>query len=248
VRVCPPGSPPPHTYCESQKNKTLLREGGNQRAAEAIRKGKIGKRHLIESLGRIFQKKAVKLSFMGEHKESYQIKSMGAVLNVSRSGYYSWKGRQPSARQRDKEVLLRQIREVHSQSRRLYGSPRITAALKNQGFRCGKNRVGKLMKEHSIRALVKKRRFRRTTDSGHPYALASNLLVDRRQTEGVWASDITFVPTSEGWLYVAAVMNVKGRKVIGLSMSDKLSQELDCIRKENTKNTTTERSCYLITG
>ena len=67
---------------------------------------------------------------------------------------------------------------------------------------------------------------KRTTDSRHPYALASNLLIDRRQTEGIWASDITFVPTSEGWLYVAAVMNVKSRKIIGLGMSDKLSQEL----------------------
>ena len=82
------------------------------------------------------------------------------------------------------------------------------------------------MKEHSIWAAVKKRRFRRTTDSRHDYALASNLLVERSQTEGVWASDMTFVPTSEGWLYVAAVMNVKSRKIIGLCMSDKLSQEL----------------------
>jgi len=69
-------------------------------------------------------------------------------------------------------------------------------------------------------------RFRRTTDSRHPYALASNLLIERSQTEGVWASDMTFVPTSEGWLYVAAVMNVKSRRIIGLCMSDKLSQEL----------------------
>ena len=163
---------------------------------------------------------------MGEHRESYQVKSMGEVLNVSRSGYYAWKVRQPSARQRADEELLRQIREVHSQSRRLYGSPRITAELKRQGFRCGKNRVVRIMREHSIWAVVKRRRFRRTTDSRHPYALAANLLVGRSQTEGVWASDITFVPTSEGWLYVAAEMKVKSRKIIGLSMGDKLSQEL----------------------
>ena len=163
---------------------------------------------------------------MGEHRESYQVKRMGEVLNVSRSGYYAWKVRQPSTRQRANEELLRQIREVHSQSRRLYGSPRITAELRRQGFRCGKNRVARMMREHSIMAVVKRRRFRRTTDSRHPYALAANLLVGRRQTEGVWASDITFVPTSEGWLYVAAVMKVKSRRIIGLSMGDKLSQEL----------------------
>jgi putative transposase len=164
--------------------------------------------------------------FIEEQRESYKIKRMGEVLKVSRSGYYAWERRQPSLRQRDNEQLLRQIREVHRQSRRLYGSPRIAAELKKQGVRCGKNRVARIMREHSIWGEVKKRRFRRTTDARHPYALASNLLVERSQTEGVWASDITFVPTSEGWLYVAAVMNVKSRKILGLSMSDKLSQEL----------------------
>jgi putative transposase len=168
----------------------------------------------------------MKYRFMREHRESYKIKSMCKVLKVSRSGYYAWERRQPSIRQRGNEELLRQIREIHIQSRRLYGSPRVAAELKKQGVGCGKNRVARIMKEHSIRAAVKKRRFRRTTDSRHPYALASNLLVDRKQTEGVWASDMTFVPTSEGWLYVAAVMNVKSRKIIGLCMSDKLSQEL----------------------
>ena len=164
--------------------------------------------------------------FIEEQRESYKIKRMCGVLKVSRSGYYAWQRRQPSLRQRGNEELLRQIRQIHTQSRRLYGSPRVAAELKKQGVRCGKNRVARIMREHSIRAEVKKRRFRRTTDSRHDYALASNLLVERGQTEGVWASDITFVPTSEGWLYVAAVMNVKSRRILGLSMSDKLSQEL----------------------
>jgi len=168
----------------------------------------------------------MKYRFIEEHREVYKIKNMCNVLKVSRSGYYAWETRQPSLRQRGNEALLRQIREIHHQSRGPYGSPRITAELKRQGYRCGKKRVARIMQAHSIRAAVKKRRFRRTTDSRHPYALASNLLIDRRQTEGVWASDITFVPTSEGWLYVAAVMKVKSRKIIGLSMSDKLSQEL----------------------
>jgi transposase InsO family protein len=168
----------------------------------------------------------MKYRFIEEHREAYKIKSMCEVMKVSRSGYYAWERRQPSLRQRSNEELLRQIGEIRNQSRRLYGSPRIAAELKRQGFRCGKNRVARIMKAHSIRAAVKKRRFRRTTDSRHPYALASNLLIDRRQTDGVWASDMTFVPTSEGWLYVAVVMKVKSRKIIGLGMSDKLSQEL----------------------
>ena len=151
---------------------------------------------------------------------------MCRVLKVSRSGYYAWRDRLPSTRRRANADLLQRIRQIHVQSRSLYGSPRITAELNEQGLRCGKHRVARLMRSNSIRGEVKKRRFRRTTDSRHDYALAANLLIDQGQTEGVWASDLTFVPTSEGWLYVAAVMNVKSRRVIGLSMSDTLSQEL----------------------
>jgi putative transposase len=168
----------------------------------------------------------MKYEFIDEHRETYKAKSMCEVLKVSRSGYYAWNTRQPSRRKQANEELLERIKKIHCQSRRLYGSPRITAELNEEGVRCGKNRVARIMKKHSIRAEVKKRRFRRTTDSRHNYTLATNLLVDQRQTKGVWASDITFVSTSEGWLYVAAVMNVQSRKIIGLSMSDKLSQDL----------------------
>jgi putative transposase len=168
----------------------------------------------------------MKYEFMEEHRETYKVKSMCEVLKVSRSGYYAWSTRQPSRRKQANEELLERIRKIHCQSRRLYGSPRITAELNEEGVRCGKSRVARIMKAHSIRADVKKRRFRRTTDSRHNYALAANLLVDQRQTKGVWASDITFVPTSEGWLYVAAVMDVQSRRIIGLSMNDKHSQDL----------------------
>jgi putative transposase len=168
----------------------------------------------------------MKYGFMEEHRERWKVEGMCEVLKVSRSGYYAWRKRLPSTRQKNNRELLGHIREVHTQSRRLYGSPRITAELNEQGFKCTKNRVARIMKDHSICGEVKRRRFRRTTDSRHDYALAANLLIGQRQTEGVWASDITFVPTSEGWLYVATVMNVKSRRVIGLSMSDKLSQEL----------------------
>jgi putative transposase len=168
----------------------------------------------------------MKYEFMEEHRETYKVKSMCEVLKVSRSGYYAWSTRQPSRGKQANEELLERIRKVHSQSRRLYGSPRIAAELNEEGVRCGKNRVARIMKAHSIRADVKRGRFRRTTDSRHNYVLAANLLIDHRRTEGVWASDMTYVQTSEGWLYVAAVMNVQSRKIIGLSMSDKLSQDL----------------------
>ncbi len=168
----------------------------------------------------------MKYEFMDEHRDIFRLRSMCRVLSVSRSGYYAWRSRIPSERQRSNEELLEYIRGVHTKSRTLYGSPRITAELNDEGIRCGKNRVARIMKYNGIRATLKKRRFRRTTDSRHHYALAANLLIERRQTERVWAADMTFVPTAEGWLYVSAVMNVKSRKIIGLSMGEHISQDL----------------------
>jgi len=168
----------------------------------------------------------MKYQFMQDNTERYKVKSMSEVLKVSRSGYYAWRTRLPSPRQKENELLLGRIRQIHTESRRLYGSPRIRAVLQEEGKRCGKNRIARIMRDSCIRAEVKRRRFKRTTDSKHHYALAANLLIGPKQTEGVWVSDITFVPTSEGWLYVAVVMNLNSRKIIGLSMADTLSQEL----------------------
>ena len=165
----------------------------------------------------------MKYRFMEREKAAHTVKRMCEVLKVSRSGSYAWKVRQPSTRQKENGDLLSRIRAIHAKSRRLYGSPRIRAELIEQGFPCGKNRVARIMKDHGVRAEVKRRRFRRTTDSNHPYA---NLLLGKHQTEGVWASDMTFVQTSEGWLYVAAVMRVRSRKIIGLAMGEKITQEL----------------------
>jgi len=168
----------------------------------------------------------MKYRFMEKHRDTFKVKKMSRVLGVSRSGYYAWRVRRPSARQQDNEVLLERIWDAHKGSRRLYGSPRITAEINEQGIRCGKNRVARLMRANRIQAEVRKKFRKKTTDSRHNYALAANLLIERKQTEGVWAADITFIPTFEGWLYVSAVMNVRSRMIIGLSMSHKLSQEL----------------------
>jgi putative transposase len=168
----------------------------------------------------------MKYRFMETHRDTFKVKRMSRVLGVSRSGYYAWRVQRPSARQQGNEVLLERIWDAHKGSRRLYGSPRITAEINEQGIRCGKNRVARLMRANGIQAEVRKKFRKKTTDSRHNYALAANLLIERKQTEGIWAADITFVPTFEGWLYVSAVMNVRSRKIIGLSMSHKLSQEL----------------------
>lgn len=168
----------------------------------------------------------MKYEFIEEYRHRFRVNSMCNVLNVSRSGYYAWKRRRPSKRQQINEELLGHVQRVHSKSRKLYGSPRITAELNDENIACGKNRVARIMKINGIRATLKRPRRRRTTDSRHTYALAANLLIQRRQTEGIWAADITYVPTREGWLYVSAVMNVESRKIIGLSMGKHLSQDL----------------------
>jgi putative transposase len=167
----------------------------------------------------------MKYQFMEEYRKSFRLKRMGKVLGVSRSSNYVWKKKEPSRREEANVQLLEHIREVYGGSRNTYGSPRITDALNEQGMACGKNRVARIMRDSGIRVKIK-RRFKRTTDSRHGYPVAPNLLIENKQTERLWASDITFIPTREGWLYLSAVMNVRSRKIIGFSMHNELTQEL----------------------
>ncbi len=150
---------------------------------------------------------------------------MCRVLGVSRSSYYAWRKRQPSKRSRENEQLLGRIQEIYEKNRRVYGSPRITKELREFGTCCGKNRIARLMKENGIRARLH-RKYKRTTDSRHDYAVATNLLLEGGWRKPLWTSDITFIPTYEGWLYVSAVMSVRSRKIIGLSMNDRLTEEM----------------------
>jgi putative transposase len=150
---------------------------------------------------------------------------MCKVLGVSRSGYYAWRKRKPGKRWNENELLLDRIQEIHQNNRRVYSSPRITEELREHRTRCGKNRIARLMKDNGIRAEVK-RRFRKTTDSKHNYLLAANLLIQDGYKGPLWASDITFVSTSEGWLCVSTVMCVQSRNIIRLSMKDQLTEEL----------------------
>ena len=150
------------------------------------------------------------------------------VLRVSRSGYYAWLSRPESQRSLANRQLLSQIRIVHNRNRRLYGSPRVTAELRAEGCRCGENRVARLMREHGIRARTV-RKFKVTTDSKHNFPVAPNLLkreftVDR--PNAVWVSDISYIWTSEGWLYLAGVLDLYSRQLVGWSMSRRVDGEL----------------------
>ena len=150
---------------------------------------------------------------------------MCRVLEVSRSGYYSWAKHSRGVRQKENERLLVHIREAYVRGRGTYGSPRVTAELRSNGIPCGKNRVAHLMKSHGIKAKTK-RRFKATTKSRHDFLVADNLLNRRFSADvanKVWVSDITFIWTREGGLYLAAILDVFNRQIVGWSMDDRLS-------------------------
>jgi len=153
---------------------------------------------------------------------------MAQVLKVSRSGYYAWRKRKPSQRKQENQQLLIAIQDVYDDSRRTYGSPRITRELNSQGIVTSENRVARLMKANSIVA-VTKRKFKRTTDSRHSLPIAENLLQECPPVESidqVWVSDITYIWTREGWLYLAIILDLFSRRIVGWSLKDRLKKEL----------------------
>ena len=150
---------------------------------------------------------------------------------MSASGYYAWKGRCQSAHQQRDEELATQIQSIFEASRGRYGSPRIHQELRAQGVKCSEKRVARLMQERGL-AASKRRRFVSTTNSRHTQPVAPNLLARQFQVEAVknvncvWAGDITYIPTAKGWLYLAVVLDLKSRKVIGWSMANTLDVNL----------------------
>jgi putative transposase len=151
------------------------------------------------------------------------------VLKVSRAGYYAWLARPESPRAARQAEVVERIRRVHRDSRETYGSPRVHRALKAEGVACCENTVAKLMRRAGVRAATSRRFVVRTTDSRHGHAVAENAL-DRRFEPGpvdrVWVGDITYIATGEGWLYLAAVLDLGSRKVIGWATADHLRAEL----------------------
>ena len=151
------------------------------------------------------------------------------VLGVSRSGYYAWLGRPASARDRRREDLAGKVRRAHEENRGVYGSPRVCRVLQAQGETACENTVAKVMREAGVRAKTKRKYVPRTTDSSHGRPVAENLLgrdFAAELPDRKWAADITYVPTAEGWLYLAAVVDLCSRKVVGWSMADHMRTDL----------------------
>lgn len=162
-------------------------------------------------------------------RASFSVQFMCRMLGVSRSGYYDWRDREPSRRDRENAALTEKIEEIHQRSRRTYGSPRVHAELRSLGVRCSRKRAARLMQETGLRGCMRGRRRRGTTRRGKRAAPGEDLLKRNfRATEidKVWVADITYVATQEGFLYLAFILDAHSRRIVGWSMENRLRTEL----------------------
>jgi len=170
----------------------------------------------------------VKYQFVQDHKDVFRVRSMCVALGVSRSGYYEWRGRRPSQRAQDNQRLLTRIRKVHRDAHENYGAYKTWEVLQAAGESCGLHRVERLRQLHGIIA-KRVRLFRRAYANRHSAPPAPNLLerdFTAERPNRVWVTDITFVPTRRGWLYVAVMIDLFSRRIVGWSMSHRIDQQL----------------------
>lgn len=170
----------------------------------------------------------MKYQFMQTHAEEFSIERMSNVFAVSRSGYYQFIGAKPSKRKQEEERLLIKIKTIHEVSRQTYGSPRVQAELREMGESCSRKKVSRIMKKAGIAAKMKKR-FKVTTKANSGAIPAPNLLQQdftAKKPNQRWVADFTYVWTQEGWLYVATVLDLFSRRIVGLSMSERMTSDL----------------------
>jgi len=161
-------------------------------------------------------------------KAEFPVHRLCGVLGVSQSGYFAWKDRPASRRHRDDMVLLAYVRSAFARSNGTYGSPRMTRELQDAGLLVGRRRTARLMRENGLRAR-QKRRFKRTTDSHHGWPVAPNLLdqdFTATRPDEKWGADISYIWTREGWLYLAVVIDLFARRVVGWATGDRLHRDL----------------------
>ena len=170
----------------------------------------------------------MKYQFIANHRDSHSVEKMARTLGVTRSGYYRWFQKPCSKRKQRDDVLVEVISSIQKDSKGRYGSPRVTEALKRRGYRVGHNHVARLMRENGLQ-VRRRRRFRSTTNSKHSHPVAENLLnrqFDIKEPNRVWVSDITFVATAEGWMYLCIIMDLASRKVVGWSLGHRMKASL----------------------
>jgi putative transposase len=171
----------------------------------------------------------MRFRFIEDHRPDYPVRIMCGALDVSPAGYYAWRSRPESSRSAANRELVDDINRVHRDTRGRYGSPRIHVELKAQGRGASRGRIERLMRRYGIRAIMARPRRVRTTDSRHDHPIAPNLLnrnFSAAAPNQVWLTDITYVETGQGWLYLAAVMDLYSRRIVGWAMDDHLRTEL----------------------
>jgi putative transposase len=167
-------------------------------------------------------------SFIEQHKDAWPVTVMCSTLGVSPAGFYAWLMRPRSEQQQRRDALLVEIRAVHAEVKKRYGSPRIYKELQARGVDCCVNTVAKLMHDNDIRSKTA-RKFRNTTDSNHSLPVADNLLDRQFDPAGPnekWVGDITYIPTREGWLYLAVIEDLYSRRIVGWAMADHMESRL----------------------
>jgi len=171
----------------------------------------------------------MKYEFMEKERSRFAVERMCRLFGLTRSGYYAWlRERGTGRRLKENEALLEAIRRSYRASRGTYGSPRITEDIRDTGLQCGDNRIARLMRINGIAAKTR-RRFKATTNSRHCLPVSPNLLNRHFTADGpnkVWTSDITYVWTEEGWLYLAVVLDVFSRQIVGWSMGERIDTAL----------------------
>jgi putative transposase len=170
----------------------------------------------------------VKFAFIATEKASFPIAVLCKILGVSRSGFYEWAGREPALRTIEDAQLKLRIAATYARNDGRYGSPRIQRELRAEGFAVGRKRVARLMLALGLKSR-RKRRFRATTDSNHALPVADNLLDRQFKVDApnvAWVTDITYVWTSEGWLYLAAILDLFSRRIVGFAMSERIDRHL----------------------
>jgi len=171
----------------------------------------------------------MRYAFIDTHAGAFSVKRMCRLLKVSRSGYYAWKQRPPSQREQINQALLEKIRKVYQRSRKTYGSPRIHAYLRREGVLCSRNRVARLMRKHQIMAIKAPRWHPVTTRQSPGARTAPNLLnqdFSAQAPNQKWVTDITYIDTAEGWLYLASVLDLYSRRVVGWAMKKQMDTHL----------------------
>jgi putative transposase len=170
----------------------------------------------------------MRFRLIDQAKKEFPVHRLCSVLGVSQSGYFAWKGRPASRRQKEDLVLLAHIRAQFATSNETYGAPRMHAELTEEGLAVGRHRVARLMRDNGLKAL-QKRRYKKTTDSHHGGPVAANLLDQDFACDGPdqkWGADISYIWTAEGWLYLAIVLDLYSRRIVGWATSDRLKKDL----------------------